>query len=280
MIQAYRHRHSLQWLCRCFGISRHFFYYQCKRNRYSKITKYAQQILAIFNRSYQSYGTRRIRQALSNQGIIVSRRYVARVMKSLSLKSKYTVKRYKNSSKEVNSVVVKNVLQRNFTVGIKASVIVADLTYIKVGQKWNYLCVLLDLSSRKITGYSVGKHKTAELVMIALSQIKAPLSSIALFHSDRGKEFDNQLLDSCFDAFGITRSLSHKGCPYDNAVSEATFKTIKTEFVKNTIFTETTELRQRFSAYAYWYNNERLHSALGYLTPIAFNKQLPLNFVV
>lgn len=116
--------------------------------------------------------------------------------------------------------------------------------------------------------------------MQALSQIKAPLFSIALFHSDRGKEFDNRLLNSCFEVLGITRSLSHKGCPYDNAVAEATFKTIKTEFVKNEIFTNTNELRQGFSAYAYWYNNNRLHSSLGYLTPMAFNKQLPLNFVV
>ncbi|WP_392559892.1 IS3 family transposase [Orbus mooreae] len=280
MIQACRHRYSLQWLCRCLGISRHYFYYQCKKNAYQRRLKYAQQILTIFNGSYQSYGTRRIRQALLTEGISVSRRYVAKVMKSLSLKSKYTQKCYKNNNKNVNSVTINNVLQRNFTVGMKATVIVADLTYIKVGKKWNYLCVLLDLSARKIAGYRVGQHKTAELVMSALSQIKAPLSSIALFHSDRGKEFDNQLLDGCFDLFGITRSLSNKGCPYDNAVSEATFKTIKTEFVKNTTFSNTRELQQRFSAYAYWYNYKRLHSSLGYMTPVAFNKQLPLNLVV
>ena len=139
------------------------------------------------------------------------------------------------------------------------------------------VCITRTLSTKDSR---IGQHKTAELVMQALSQIKAPLSSIALFHSDREKKFDNQLFDSCFEVFGITRSLSHKGCPYDNAVAEATFKTIKTEFVKNEIFTNTNELRQRFSAYAYWYNNNRLHSSLGYLTPMAFNKQLPLNFVV
>ena len=81
---------------------------------------------------------------MSNQGIIISRRYVAKVMKALSLKLKYSVKRrYKKHPKEVNSVAIANVLQRNFTVGEKANIIVADLTYIKVGQKWNYLCVLL-----------------------------------------------------------------------------------------------------------------------------------------
>ena len=113
-----------------------------------------------------------------------------------------------------------------------------------MGQKWNCLGVLLELSARKIAGFSTGQHKTAELVMQALSQIKAPLSSIALFHSERGKEFDNQLLHSCFEVFAITRSLSHKACPYDNAVAEATFKTIKTQLVKNKLFTDTNKLCQ------------------------------------
>ena len=80
---------------------------------------------------------------MSNQGIIVSRCDVAKVMKALSLKSKYTLKWYKNRSKEVNSVAIAKVLQRNFTVDVKANNIVTDLTYIKVGQKWNYLCLLL-----------------------------------------------------------------------------------------------------------------------------------------
>ena len=128
--------------------------------------------------------------------------------------------------------------------GVKANIIVADLTYLKVGQKWNYLGVLLELSAWKIAGFSTGQHKTAELVMQPLSQIKAPLSSIALFHWERGKEFDNQLLHSCFEVFAITRSLSHKGSPYDNATTEATFKTIKTEFVQNKVFTDINELRQ------------------------------------
>ena len=97
--------------------------------------------------------------------------------------------------------------------GVKANVIVTDLTYIKVGAKMELsVCITRTLSTKDSR---IGQHKTAELVIQALSQINAPLSSIALFHSDRGKEFDNQLLDSCFEVFGITRSLSHKGCPYE-----------------------------------------------------------------
>ena len=112
-----------------------------------------------------------------------------------------------------------------------------------MGKKWNYLCVLLELSARKIAGFSVKLHKIAELVMQALSQIKVPLSSNALFHSPGRKEFDNQSLDSCIEVFGITRSLNHKGCPYDNTIAEATFKIIKTEFVQNKVFTDINELR-------------------------------------
>ena len=101
-----------------------------------------------------------------------------------------------------------------------------------------------------------------------------------LFHSDRGKEFDNRLLEACFKTltFNITHSLSKKGCPYDNAVAEATFKTIKMEFVKGQRFKSTTELQRAFSAYAYWYNHKRLHSSLGYLPPLNLKNTYPLIF--
>ncbi|WP_144366101.1 IS3 family transposase, partial [Snodgrassella communis] len=172
----------------------HYAYYQCKTTKRQLIAHYADKILTIFKRSYQSYGTRRIRFALQQAGISVSRRYIARVMKSLSLVSKYTIKRYRGYQTASNSAATANRLQRQFDVGTKQQIVVADLIYIRVNHCWNYLCVLLNLSNRQIAGYHVGKRKTADLVMCALSQIKQPLSSLHLFHSDRGKEFDKQLL--------------------------------------------------------------------------------------
>ena len=88
------------------------------------------------------------------------------------------------------------------------------------------------------------------------------------------------LLSKCINTFNIQRSLSKKGCPYDNAVAEATFNSMKTELVKEEKFMTTEELEQAFAAYAYWYNHQRLHSSLGYLPEVEFNKRLPLNFVV
>ncbi|WP_176701368.1 IS3 family transposase, partial [Gilliamella sp. Choc5-1] len=149
-------------------------------NRQKSVGLYADKIVTLFNQSYQSYGTRRIRFDLQKENIWVSRRYIARVMKALLLVSKYTVKRYQSHNTEVNETATENHLQRQFDVGDKKQIVVADLTYIQVKQRWNYLCVLVNLSDRQIVGYHVGQHKTAELVMSALSQIKLPLSKLDL----------------------------------------------------------------------------------------------------
>ena len=122
----------------------------------------ADTIVTIVKRSDQSYGSRRIRFALQPAGIRVSRRDIARVMKSLSLVSKYTIKRYRGYQTASNSAVTANHLHRQFDVGSKQQIIVADLSYIRVNHCWNDLCVRLNLSNRQSAGYRVGQHKTAD----------------------------------------------------------------------------------------------------------------------
>ncbi|WP_243092059.1 DDE-type integrase/transposase/recombinase, partial [Streptococcus dysgalactiae] len=100
-----------------------------------------------------------------------------------------------------------------------------------VGNRWAYVCLIIDLYNREIIGLSLGWHKTAELVKQAIQSIPYPLTKVKMFHSDRGKEFNNQLIDEILEAFGITRSLSQAGCPYDNAVAESTYRAFKIEFV-------------------------------------------------
>ena len=163
-----------------------------------------------------------------------------------------------------------NALNRDFEVGQQRKVLVTDLTYVRVKQHWHYLCIIVDVSNREIVGRSAGRHKNAELVMQAISQIPMSLKSIELFHSDSGKEFDNHLIDDCLAAFGVKRSLSSKGCSYDNAVAEATFKVVKTEFVSNTMFDSLEQLRLQFNHYVDWFNYNRLHFTLNYRTPIEY----------
>ncbi len=136
--------------------------------------------------------------------------------------------------------------------------------------EWNYICVLVDLFNREIIGYSVGSYKTAELVKEAFMAVNGNLENINIFHTDRGNEFKNKLIDETLTAFDITRSLRHKGCSYENAVAETTFKIIKTEFVKNQTFADFKTLKLEFADYVNWFNNHRIHSSLDYLMPIAY----------
>lgn len=98
------------------------------------------------------------------------------------------------------------------------------------------------------------------------------LSDIRLFHTDRGNEFKNQATEELLEAFDIERSLSQKGCPYDNAVVEVAFKIIKTEFVWNETFGDLKELKLKLWDYVNWYNHHKIHSALGYQTPVQYRE--------
>lgn len=147
---------------------------------------------------------------------------------------------------------------------------VSDLIYVRVAGRWNYICILIDLFNREIIGYSCGKFKDAELVYQAFAKVKANLYKLQLFHTDRGREFKNQLIDEVIKTFDIKRSLSMKGCPYDNAVAEATYKLIKTEFVKNRSFETLAQLKRELDEYVTWFNTMRIHSTLGYLSPAQY----------
>ncbi|NLK23802.1 MAG: IS3 family transposase [Clostridiales bacterium] len=96
------------------------------------------------------------------------------------------------------------------------------------------------------------------------------LKKVKIFHTDRGNEFKNKIIDELLDTFEIKRSLSKKGCPYDNAVAEAVYKIIKTEFAFDRIFNNLEELKLELRSYVLWYNNKRIHSSLNYMTPVEY----------
>ncbi|NQS76141.1 MAG: DDE-type integrase/transposase/recombinase [Peptococcaceae bacterium] len=170
-------------------------------------------------------------------------------MKENGLVSKYTVAQYKPHKTSCNESPMSNELNRQFKQEKELSVVVSDLTYVRVGMSWNYVCLLVDLFNREIIGYSAGPNKDARLVYKAISTISGNLGQMCLFHTDRGNEFKNKLIDEALDTFNIKRSLSMKGCPYDNAVAEAMFKVFKTEFVKGRHFDSLAELTSELSDY-------------------------------
>lgn len=254
-------------MCKKLGISR-AGYYKYKEPVIEKDV-HTDLVVSIFRDNRRCYGTRRIKHAAELKGVVLSRRRIRRIMQSEGLVSKYTVAKFRPFKVDCNQAKTANVVNRKFNNREKLEVVISDLTYVRVGNAWNYICTLVDLYNREIIGYSVGQHKTASLVDKAFSRIKYSLDDIQLFHTDRGKEFDNVLIDVKLKAFNITRSLSRKGSPHDNAVAEATYKTIKFEFIYGETFETLESLEKSFKAYVWWYNNKRLHSSLGYLPPMS-----------
>ena len=241
MIKANAHKYSVSAMCRVLQVNRSTYYYEAAAKKdESELTADIQE---IFRKSRNHYGTRKIKKELADCGKQVSRRRIGRIMKQEGLVSSYTTAQFKPQKDRCNESKVENVLNRQFQNQPYRNVVVSDLTYVRVGNRWNYICVLIDLFNREIIGYSAGEHKTAELVKQAFMKVDGNLSEIHIFHTDRGNEFKNETIEELLETFHMERSLSHKGCPYDNAVAEATFKIIKTEFVWNETFHTQEELK-------------------------------------
>lgn len=258
-------------MCDVLQIPRSTYYYESKA-RTNKDNELTEIIIDIFHENRQVFGTRKIKRMLEKKGLKVSRRRIGRIMKENGLVSKYTVAQFKPQKETCNESKVENVLNREFKQEKRLTAVVSDLTYVRVGSIWNYICVFVDLFNREIIGHSAGPRKDAPLVYKALSTIKADLSQIQIFHTDRGKEFENKIIDKALETFKIKRSLSMKGCPYDNAVAEATFNSVKTEFVKGNKFDNLEQLILELDDYVNWFNKIRPHETLDYLSPIEYKE--------
>jgi len=191
-------------------------------------------------------------------------------MKKYNLVSKYVLRYKKKKGKgkdSVNEENKPNIVERQFNDRKPLEVVASDLTYVRVGGRWHYICLLTDLHAREIIGFAAGRERDAKLVRKAFYRVNCDLRDIDIFHSDRGGEFKNEILDSIISAFGMRRSLSKKGTPVDNAVSESLYNTVKTEMIYGEVFDNLDELELELFQFVNWYNNTRLHGSLNDLPP-------------
>jgi len=253
-------------MCKILGVPRSSFYYKEKPAIVD--TELENAVIKEFSKSRNNYGTRKLKIVLNRRNFVVSRRRIGKIMKKYGLVSKYTLRQSpKKKSTTVNNDAVANIVNREFDEREKYEVVVSDLTYVKIGGKWHYLCLLLDLCGRKIIGSAAGNQKNAKLVETAFYTIETDLRRIKFFHTDRGSEFKNKLIEDILDGFGIARSLSAKGTPHDNAVAESMYNIIKTEMIFGYEFADLDEFKLHLFDYVNWYNNVRIHGSLGYMTP-------------
>lgn len=176
-------------------------------------------------------------------------------MKRLNLVSVSQKDAFKPQSKGKNEAPVPNLLERQFNQQKPLETLVTELTYVRVANRWVYVCLVLDLFKREIIGLSL-----VNLVKEAIQSILHALTKVKLFHSERGKEFDNALIDEMLD----TRSLSQAVCPYDDAVAESTYRSFKLEFINQENFSSLEELTLKTKDYAHWWNHHRTHGSLNY----------------
>ena len=235
-------------------------------------------IKRIFGEYKSRYGSKRILRELRSRGIYVNHKRIERIMKENGLKAKYSCKRHGRYSKEYKAFFHPNYLNREFDVKERNKVWVGDITYIPTKEGYEYLMVYLDICTRKVVGWSINRHMREQLAIEALNDAynrESPESGL-MVHTDRGSQFMSDRYNALVKRKGAYISMSRGGNPWDNAVVEAFNKSLKTELVDKKHPFETREIARKaiFEYIEMFYNPRRLHSALGYKSPIAFEKLL------
>jgi transposase InsO family protein len=237
--------------------------------------KLKQKIRKIYQKSRKTYGSPRIHQKLLQEGCLIGKKRVIRLMQEIGIQA-VAKRKYKVTTDSAHAKpVAKNYLNRQFSPDKPNTSWVADITYIPTKEGWLYLATIMDLYSRKIIGWSLGNRLTKELVIstlhMALKQRK--LSSGLLLHSDRGSQYVSYLYQLLLKRNGILCSMSGKGNCWDNAVMESFYRTLKVELIyQKTYHTRREAQSDIFEYIEIFYNRERLHSSLGYCSPEEYEK--------
>jgi len=266
-------KYSISYVCRVLCINRSTYYY--KHLTPNDDSDLFHKIYTEFKASFGIYGTRKLKAVLNmNYNITVSRRKLSLTMKFLKLSSIYTRTKKKHSGSEAFLGDRPNLIVQKFDGYLPNEVIVGDVTYLRLFGNWYYLCTLLDLCGRKVIGYALGKNRDAELVRRAFHSYTGDLRDFDIFHYDRGSEASNHMINALTEAFGIKRSYSGKGIPYDNSVMESWHNIFKTEFFKRYKFDAMQTFANQLDVYINWYNNVRIHGSLDYQTPVDWQKNV------
>ena len=279
MIARHRGQYPLRLMCRVLEVTPAGFYAWWTRPpsaRRQQDTQLHVQIAAFHRRSRRRYGSPRILKDLQEAGVRVSRKRVARVMREAGLVGTPRRRFRVMTQSDHPHPVAANHLNRRFGVAQPNRVWATDITYVRTGVGWRYLAVVLDVGSRRIVGWALHARPDRHLVLAALARALAqrgPAPGL-LHHSDRGAQYASGDYQARLAAHGIVCSMSRRGNCWDNAVVESFFATLKRELVHQERWSTHAEVHAAIAAYVGWYNGERRHSALGYLSPAAYEARL------
>ncbi len=277
----------MAWLCRQLGVARSGFYAWRQRQqnpgpRALESAAITAQVQTVFERHRGFYGAPRVHQELRAAGLKVGRHRIARIMRCSALKAK-TRRGFRpcRNSGSTAAEVVENLLQQEFSPAAPNRCWAGDITYIRTTAGWRYLAVWIDLYSRRVVGWALGATMEATLVLEALNRALGHRQiepDRLLIHTDQGSQYRATAYRQLLEHHKISCSMSAKGCCWDNAVVESFFSTLKHELGLDDDAEILNSPQQLISHLAFWidgyYNRERRHSTIGYLSPIDYEQQL------
>lgn len=235
------------------------------------------QIVDIHRASKGTYGEPRITAELADKGWVVNRKRVARLMRESGIAGVHPRKRRSLTTPDPDAPPIPDLVGRRFRPQRLDTVWAGDITYIRTGQGWLYLATVIDLASRRLIGWSIGRRHDAQLVIAALEAAVAARGRDAMdgtiFHHDRGSEYTSAAFRTACQRLGITQSAGRTGSCLDNAVAESFFATLKIELVHRHQFTTHAEARQALFVWIHRYNHRRRHSTIGMIPPAVYEQQ-------
>jgi putative transposase len=278
-VERERAHHPVATMCRVLGVSPSGFWAWSKRppsGRALADAELTERIATIHKASRGTYGVPRVHAELRDTGTRCSRKRVARLMRAEGLEGVHRRRSTRTTIRDRDSAPAPDLVERVFSVSCPDTLWVADITYVPTWQGFLYVAVVLDAFSRHVVGWSMAGHLRTELILDALDMaisVRQPGEGL-IHHSDRGTQYTSIAFGRRCREAGIALSMGSTGDCFDNAMAESFFASLETELIDRTSFR--TRADARLAVFDYieaFYNTQRRHSALGYLSPAEFERR-------
>jgi len=275
-LKKHQKQYNIERACKILNISRSGFYEYLHRRKSKQAIEneaLSEMIRDVFYEHHGRYGARRIQEVLKQRNIYANSKRISRLMSEQDLRAKGAKRKYQYYPNKTQYEERENILNQVFSADKKNMIWVGDITYIPTRHGFLYLAVFIDVFSRKVVGWSMDTRIKDSLAMSALYQAigrENPPPGLIL-HTDRGSQYTSQRFGALLLRYGYLQSMSRKGNPYDNAIMESFYRTLKRELVQGANYDTPEQARSDIFKYIEtYYNTKRLHSALGYFSPCEF----------
>ena len=275
-IKAEKAHHGVAIMCRVFGVARSGYYAWAARSpskRKHDDVRLRVEIRAAFRENRRAYGSPRLYREVRKVVPGLGRRRTARLMREEGLIARRTPRPYRRAQEQLVRGI-RNVLNREFEQEAPNTVWAGDITYIATSRGWAYLAVILDLFSRRVVGWAISHGASTGVALRALENAivaRQPKPGVVA-HTDQGAQYTSDAYLRELRDNGFTPSLSRRGNCWDNACVESFFSTLKLEWTNRQRYQGLDDLRASLVDYLGFYNRKRLHSTLGYVSPVEFEE--------